>query len=189
MFTDINVCMSGGAEGADHAWGLMALDRGHSLIHWSFGNHKSTTNTNTKILTADDLKQADPFLKIASKSLKRSWPSKSEYVNNLLRRNYYQVRSSQRIYAVAKLSNDSSLLGISGGTAWACQMYVDRWYTETNFKEIELYVFDQNTNKWMQWIEEWQEVSSLPCPHGVYAGIGSREITDAGIEAIFRAYG
>ena len=184
-----NVCLSGGAAGADHAWGLMARDQGHDVIHWSFNGHRCADNLGVNTLTQAQLNVADSALITASKSIKRRWPSNNNHVNNLLRRNYYQVQWCDRVYAVSKLTSDSSQLRISGGTAWAAQMYVDRWYIDTTLKECELYLFDQNTNKWMQWLETWITIARPPRPYGVYAGIGSREITDAGIEAILLAYG
>jgi hypothetical protein len=41
----------------------------------------------------------------------------------------------------------------------------------------------------MQWWETWITIKKPPTPHGRYAGIGSREITDAGIRAIFEVHG
>ena len=46
-----NICFSGGARGADHAWGLMAEDQGHRVIHFSFKGHKtSISRHSTKCL-------------------------------------------------------------------------------------------------------------------------------------------
>jgi hypothetical protein len=185
-----NICFSGGAAGADHAWGLMALDRGHNLIHFSFNGHKTSSSSNIELLSKTQLLEADVRLIEAAKSMRRRYPSQKEGVNNLLRRNWYQVRFAERVYAISKLvDDDPGKLKIAGGTAWAATMYVDRWYEERNFPECELYLFDMNTNKWMQWWETWKEIKEPPAPHGRYAGIGSRDITDEGIRAIFTAYG
>ena len=184
-----HICFSGGALGSDHTWGLMAEDRGHDLIHFTFSGHKSVDPAHSKKLSGLELDDAELAVKNAAKSMKRRWPSQNEHVNNLLRRNYFQVRWSERVYAVANRVEDNSVLGISGGTAWACQMYVDRWYSGRDLTECELYLFDMTSNKWMQWWETWREIDSPPIPHGRYAGIGSREITDAGVAAIFHVYG
>lgn len=133
---------------------------------------------------------ADEFVIEAAKSMKRRYPSAKENINNLLRRNWYQVRYAERVYAISNLSDtDPGCLKITGGTAWACQMYVDRWYSERNFPVCELYLYDMASNKWMQWWETWKEIERPPVPHGRYAGIGSRDLTDDGIRAIFSAYG
>jgi hypothetical protein len=185
-----SICFSGGAAGADHAWGLVAADNGHSVIHFTFSNHRPATDQNLQLLSQTELYEADAYVAKAAKSMKRRYPSAKDMVNNLLRRNWYQVRFAESVYAVAKLEvDDPGALKISGGTAWACQMYVDRWYEERNFPECKLYLFDMNTNTWMQWWETWITIDMPPKPQGRYAGIGSREITDQAVRAIFEAYG
>lgn len=179
--------MSGGAIGADYVFGMLAEEKQHDLIHFTFSGHDCLQPKYAKILTDSELNVADAAARLAAKSIKRKYPSKSKFVNNLLLRNYYQVRWSDRVYAVAKIENDSSLLKISGGTAWACQYYVDKWYMSRKMMECELYLYDMNTNRWLQWIEEWREVLP-PRPHGVYAGIGSRDITTEGVTAIYNLY-
>jgi len=184
------ICFSGGAKGADDAWGMMALDNGHDLIHFTFDGHRSVDPSKSQNLSRRELGEADPYIENAAKSMKRRWPSQNPHVNDLLRRNYFQVRFAQRVYAVARLlPDDKSSLRISGGTAWACQMYVDRWYAGRDLVECELYFYDMVSDKWMQWWETWKEIDRPPVPHGRYAGIGSRDLTDAGIRAIFDAYG
>lgn len=185
-----SICFSGGAKGADHAWGLMAIDRGHQLIHFSFSGHKPVETEHTKRLTRLELDEADAYVARAAKGMKRKWPSKNDHVNDLLRRNYFQIRYAERVYAVANLvEDDPGVLKISGGTSWACQMYVDRWYSERGLVECELYFYDMLSDRWMQWWETWKEIDRPPVPHGRYAGIGSRDLTEGGIRAIFEAYG
>jgi hypothetical protein len=185
-----SLCFSGGANGADHAWGLMALEKKHDLIHFTFSGHKPAVDKNLQLLSEHELKTADPYVLHASKFMKRKYPSNKEHVNNLIRRNWYQIRFAERIYAIANfLQEDPGTLKISGGTAWAATMYVDRWYMEKNFKECELYLFDMQSNTWMQWWETWKTIERPPIPYGRYAGIGSRDISDEGIRAIFEVYG
>jgi len=184
-----SICFSGGAKGSDHAWGLMAVNSGHDLIHFTFPGHKSVEEQFSKKLTVAELGEADPYVETAAKSMRRKWPSQNPHVNNLLRRNHYQVRFCERVYAVANLlPDDKSSLKISGGTAWAATMYVDRWYADRTLKECELYFYDMTSNKWMQWWETWKVIDRPPAPHGRYAAIGSRDITDRGIQAIFSIY-
>lgn len=169
---------------------MMATDREHQLIHFTFAGHKSVDSQHSQRLSSLDLSEADPYVSKAAKAMRRKWPSKTEHVNNLLRRNWFQVRYAERVYAVANyLPDDAGTLKISGGTAWACQMYVDRWYSGRDLVECELYFYDMLSNKWMQWWETWIDIKRPPVPHGRYAGIGSRDLTDDGIRAIFEAYG
>lgn len=184
-----NILLSGGAKGADTEFGKCASKAKHQVVHWTFDGHKATPRTNLYKLTTDHLQSVDSYVIRASKSLKRNFPSKSEHTNNLLRRNYYQVKWSESVYAISSFTQDSSLLKVNGGTAWACQMYVDRFlYDQEPFELCKLYLFDQGSNKWYQWRRIWGEIDIPPTPFGVYAGIGTRDITNAGIAAIKSLY-
>lgn len=185
----MNICLSGGADGADIAWGIAAEQAGHEVVHWSFSGHKSIANSLCE-LSSSQLEVADHYLELANKSLLRKWPTSNITVNNLLRRNFYQIYYSDSVYAVSNFKEDKSLLKISGGTAWACQMFVDRWlHTDTNIDTCQLYLFDQISEKWYSWKGTWSNIDKPPCPQGVYAGIGTRDITNAGLNAICSVYG
>lgn len=185
-----NICLSGGAEGADVVWGAAAEAVGHEIVHWSFNGHKADTEWYLCELNTDQLRVADPFLELANKSIHRRWPSSNIMVNNLLRRNFYQIYWSDSVYAVSSFTNDTSVLKISGGTAWACQMFVDRWlYTTPHLTSIPLYFFDQISKNWYTWTGQWNMIDLPPRPSGVYAGIGSRKLTDEGRQAILSVYG
>lgn len=179
-----NVCLSGGADGADILWGTSAATLGHRVIHWSFNGHKSSApEEEIVLLTQAHLDEADDPLKRANLSLKRKFPSKSQHVNNLLRRNYYQTRWTEAIYGVSKLKDNQ----VEGGTAWAIQLYMDRFLCDNEDpQKCQLYLFDQDTNYWLQWNpqDRWSVLSKPPVPSGIWAGIGSRKLTDAGKAAI-----
>lgn len=171
-----NVCLSGGADGADLQFGMTAGMLGQSVIHWSFARHKSQAPAQEiVILTPEQLVQADPYLVRANKTLKRRIP-RNQHVKNLLSRNWYQVQHAERVYAVAPIEDGM----VQGGTAWATQMFIDRY----NGAPCECYVFDQITEKWFVWKGDWVEIETPPQPFGIWAGIGSRKLTTAGKNAI-----
>lgn len=177
-----NICLSGGADGADLQWGMTAGHAGHHVIHWSFKGHRSKAPPSEVVsLTDDQLEEANEPCKAASKGIGRWFPPKSLFVKNLLRRNWFQVKDAERVYAVASIDEKGF---VSGGTAWACQMFIDRF----GGAECECYVFDQETEHWYIWIggeERWLLLpDGPPKPHGVWAGIGSRELRLSGKNAI-----
>lgn len=205
-----NLMLSGGAKGADTLWGEVAKSQGHQVIHWSFDGHNTKANSNFVIkLDEETLITADEFLIEANKTLKRHLNFHKKWLINLLRRNLFQVQYAEQVYAVGTLSNSvnkidsieeyeafnydfvnaprnyQDTLGISGGTAWACQMYLDR-HEKNNSNQMELYFFDQATNLFYQYdmrLKAWYQ--SLPCrPSGIYAAIGSRNLTSGGEEFI-----
>ena len=186
-----NVLFSGGAKGADAEFGKEAKIAGFQVIHWSFSGHATEGKESfRRLLSKDVLEKADVHLKRASTSLCRSMP-KSPYTKKLLRRDLFQVYYADCIYAVSYIDeNDTdSLLKIIGGTAWACQMYVDR------FKPIgveaaercRLYFFNITSKKWLQWNPSdaiWMNIEKPEAARGRCAGIGARSITTLSKQAI-----
>jgi hypothetical protein len=175
-----NICMSGAANGADAHWGKNAKKAGHYVLHWSFDSHKAYAPENEIVRLSNDLLiQADPYLKRANKTLKRSFPSSNPSTNNLLRRNWYQVKDTNTLYAVTELKLEAGKLMPQGGTAWAIQMYIDRFLIDNEpIKNANLWVFEKKLKKWFKWNEGvWAiQISKPPCPSGLWTGIGSREL-------------
>lgn len=182
-----NICMSGGAKGADTIFGNHADACGHTVRHWSFDHHHCAAGPKHQvILSYRQLCEADPHLRKANEIVFRAFPSRSEYVNNLLRRNYYQVVFSDNVYAVVRIGEK----GIpNGGTAWALAMAVQR-------KNIpNVYVFDVEVNEWKEYDKaaaglkwEWKPISRPTRPSGIYAGIGMSKITEEGDQEIGKLY-
>lgn len=179
------ICNSGGAPGADTVFGELAELAGHEVHHYSFLNHKSACR-HLIILNEFQLSEANEPLKEANKILKRRYPTRSWYVNNLLKRNYFQIKDSNRIYAVTPLIDSLP----SGGTGWAVTMGILRGINS-------VYVYDVNTHSWWHYecfhresnVMEWAEMDiPPPKPFGLYAGIGSHELTSEGEQAIRELY-
>lgn len=173
-----DICLSGGAEGADIEWGTYADSMGHRVIHWSFPEHRSNAPESQLVrLNDEQLKLGNNALESAAKALSKS-PPRRPAVIRLLQRNYYQVAWSQACYAVTTISNDV----IPGGTAWAITMFIQLHPGNTH-----LYVFDQENDVWFQWNNEtWSRIGCPPKPTGIWAGIGSRDLKPSGREAIKR---
>lgn len=174
-----DLCLSGGAEGADLQWGMVAGSAGHGVIHWTFAGHRSRApSSEIAVLSPEQLAEADEHCKRASKTLRRWFPPKSPFVRNLLRRNWYQVAYSGSCYAVASIVDGQ----VSGGTAWATQMFIDRHEGAA----CPCYVFDQAEGYWVVWDgpQGWKRIHEPPTPSGIYAGVGSRELGLTGKLAI-----
>ncbi|KIL89250.1 hypothetical protein FAVG1_07644 [Fusarium avenaceum] len=177
-----NICLSGGAEGADVAWGNCAALAGHEVIHWSFPGHSSPAPENQLIRLDDEqLKASDEALQDAATALGLS-PPQRPVVARLLRRNYYQVAWSQACYAVTFMEDGRQALG---GTVWATTMF-----RQLHPGNHELYIFDQSRDIWLKWNgESWDLIDMPPRPKGVWAGIGARNLTQSGYEAIQKLMG
>lgn len=171
------ICLSGGAEGADSQWGVCAGMAGHLVYHFSFQGHRTNVPpSEVVVLTPEQLAQADPALEVANQTLKRSVPYGKPWIANLLRRNWFQVRDAQSVYAVSTLKGGM----VEGGTAWATQMFIDRHAGQA----CPAYLYDQAEQGWKVWNGAWEALETPPVPTGIWAGIGSRALGLPGKQAI-----
>lgn len=188
----MNICYSGGSKGADVLFGKLALEAGHDLIHWSFQNHHiAGQKLNAKVLSYPQLMEADQPLKMANEFLKRQYPTRSEYVNNLLRRNYWQIKEADSVYAAMRFTDDMIPLG---GTSWAIIM------AAMKLRRPKAYIFNINDDKWYRFPEVISlygshqrllteiDFTKIPKPQGKYAGIGASDLPENGIQAIESLY-
>lgn len=169
----VDICLSGGAAGADTLWGQEARSAGHYCYHLGFEGMKSKCEIYK--LSEKTLRKADEHIIKANKTLKRGdFNQYTEYTKNLLRRNYFQVENSDTVYAVGEIG----VVGAKGGTGWAIQIAADLGK--------EIYFFDQNFKGWYKYTEHycWVLIETFPKPCGIYAGIGTRKLTEVGEGAI-----
>lgn len=171
--------LSGGADGADYEWGIAATLNDHDVIHFTFDGHKSMCDPSQIFKLSDtDLHAANPWLMKAKNHLRRHYPSKSKYVNNLLRRNYFQVKETDAVYAIGTFNPHSA--AVDGGTAWATTMFC-------LIHDKPFYFFHQDKGKWFEkHIDGYhKEIRIPPKPvTGVWTGIGTRNINLNGKMAI-----
>lgn len=186
---------SGAASGADTEFQLAAVEAGAEVKAHSFSGHNISPrlrNQQDKLVvhTEEELKEAEKAVERVAEDLERNIPSHNNYVWSLLRRNYFQVRDSEQVIAVAPFERtDDDVIGfdqVGGGTAWAVQMGIHM--------RKEVYLFDQKTNRWMQYKygrsewdrtgEGWTVIDGPPQLKEKFAGIGSRNLTPAGKAAI-----
>lgn len=160
---------SGGAEGSDYMWGAIGEQFGVVSNHYYQKGFKTPVG-NTP-LTKEQLKEADEHLIKANETLGRTFPAASEITNSLLRRNWFQVKNADAIYAIGRPDKNNSNV-VSGGTAWAVQMAID--------EGKPVYVYDLNSFKWFQYVVDketntgkWQETGT-PTLTKNFAGIGTR---------------
>lgn len=196
MMENEDICFSGGAIGADTLFGKCAKEHHHKVVHYSFEGHKIKWPYKEDIvtLTKEQLLEADEHVLEADSWLKRGfpYPRASEYVNNLLRRNYWQIKETERIYAISEIGERHT---VKGGTGWAVMMGMLR--DQIRSPPI-IYVFDQKINEWLMWLNpnkyfpygRWEPYGTIPpFPYGKYTGIGTRYLTKNGERAIKELYG
>lgn len=164
---------SGGANGADTLFDIIGNDYGMKKNnHYYFG--KKTPKGNIRLTEA----QVNEGTEMYKKSLYRTgkYETKDVAKRNLLSRNWYQVKNSTQIIAIAKLTKSKT--GVEGGTGYAVAM-AQEWNSENRDNQKEINVFDPYANKWYQWDGQKFQEGVIPKLQKDFAGIGSREIEDS----------
>ncbi|BBB89898.1 MAG TPA: hypothetical protein PKA28_19180 [Methylomusa anaerophila] len=169
---------SGGATGADQAFGDIGIFYGYKVIHHIFKGYEIHGAGIPMIHTKMDMDVASAPLRKASIALMRPYPPATEYEHMLLVRDHFQVKDSDFIIAIAPFAKENI---VSGGTGWTVQMAVDLKRT--------VYVYDDcQTYKWYT-SENGSGFTSFAgsIPNtGVFAGVGSRKISLRGRSEIQR---
>lgn len=172
------ICHSGGADGADTYFSQIGSQHGVETIHYYYGRKTPLGN---RLITKEQLSEGwKHCLEANQKILHRSGAEKYKH---LLARNWFQVKPSDAIFAISRIESGM----VMGGTAWAVAMAV--------LVPKPTYVFCQLANKWFSVSFQdgfsFQEMTEPPSLTDNFAGIGSRELTPQGKEAIenlFKGY-
>ena len=101
-------------------------------------------------------------------------------MKNLISRDWYQVKNSDTIFAIGSLQTENIVLG---GTGWATQLAIDNKKT--------VYLFEQNYNQWYYYDYEsnkFEIFENIPTLTENFAGIGTRNINNDGINAILSLF-
>jgi len=188
----MNILYSGGAKGADTIFALCAEHAGHEIIPFSFPGHKISGPGKKRDLNVGELETYVEETWQAGKALKRSFSKKPvdhprwSHVRNLLLRDAWQIFGelgigpTETVYTVARLTAEKT--ACEGGTGYGVQI-------AKAAGGIPIFVFDLNTNRWHMLVDgEFVPCQQPPKPKGIYTGIGTRDLTDAGIEAIWALF-
>jgi len=199
---------SGGAIGSDTIWSEIGKEFG-------IGKQVDYKPQTLQKLTPEQAKEVeDAYQKAASdlgrKPLAYDWNNPNAknaegksiyYSGGLVRRDYLQAKAADAVFAVGKILEEGDTnskgyevkaLQVDGGTGYAVQMAINLGKP--------VYVFDLNYNIWMKYNPEGLVDSDIPGQKGrfdqtdtpvltkKFAGVGTREITEAGKQAIRDAY-
>lgn len=173
---------SGGANGSDSKFD--EIGRTFGLINANHYYIQYETPLGNVEVSKDYLihkEQIEFDLVSANANLQRRYPTSKEYVNNLLRRNWFQIHNSKQTFAIGVIDDDYKT--VEGGTGWAIEL--------SKMKGHPTYVFTLDENRWYYWDRTcgiFRTCEELPKITESFAGIGTREITEEGIKAIYDLY-
>ncbi len=172
------ILFSGGAQGAEAAFGECAEGFGIEEVNFSFDGHKPTRTRGLRVLNHEELNAGDVSLAYVSKLMHRRYPDTPTF-RKILQSIWYQINSGQEIYVVGAIQADQT---VRGGTGWGAEF--------AKLCNKPLFVFDQEKNAWFEWDgdhDKWLARGGSEEPkieHVHFTGTGTRMLTAAARDAI-----
>jgi hypothetical protein len=168
---------SGGAHGAEAAFGEAAERAGVREINFTFDGHVQARSRGAHPLTEQELAAGEVSLAYVSRRLRRAY-GEGSMIRRVLQSLWHQVSSSQVVYVIGAIQEDGT---VTGGTGWSVEL-ARMW-------NKRLWVFDQDKDAWYRWNgEDWVEGEpTIDAP--TFCGTGTRYLAPNGaraIEALFR---
>lgn len=175
---------SGAAEGGDKYWEKIGKEFG-------IGKQVNYITETLSKLSSENKVEVENAYQQAVRDLGRKPLSADSYAGKLVRRDYLQAKSADSIFAISSIiqPNQTDKKGyknrtkkeiVSGGTGYAVQMGINLGKP--------VYVFDQDQGKWFLWNGNRFVEIITPTLTSKYAGIGTRELTQSGQQAIRDVY-
>lgn len=167
------ILFSGGAVGAETAFGENAERLGIDEVNFSFEGREFTRTRGLRILNHEELKNGDVSLDYIAKLMNRTYPHTPTF-QKILQTIWHQINNSQEIFVIGEIMEDKT---VKGGTGWGAEF--------AKLCNKKLYVFDQNKNQWYQWANnEWFAISAPVISENHFCGTGTRQLNDTGVNAI-----
>ena len=164
---------SGGAAGAEAAFGAAAERYGVDEVNFTFEGHNPARQRGRRVLTNAELRRGDVSLGYVSKLMHRKYPD-TPLFPKVLQTIWHQVQNAQEIFLVGKINDDDT---VTGGTGVAAE------YAKILNKP--LYVFDQERDRWHRWTGEgWREENAPVVRQPLFCGTGTRFLKPNGQTAI-----
>ena len=170
------ILFSGGAPGAEAAFGESAERHGVEEVNFTFEGHKMARHRGVRMLNHEELQAGDVSLEYVSRLMHRRYTD-APTIRRVLQTLWYQVNQGQEIYVIGTILDD---LTVSGGTGWGAEF--------AKLCNKPLYVFDQSKDDWFQWTgDAWEQKRGDGLPivtHPHFTGTGTRNLEANGRKAI-----
>jgi hypothetical protein len=170
------ILFSGGAPGAEAAFGEAAERHGVEEVNFTFDGHKIVRHRGVRVLNHEELQSGDVSLEYVSRLMHRRYAD-APTIRKILQTIWYQVNSGQEIYVVGTIVEDGT---VRGGTGWGAEF--------AKLCNKPLHVFDQEKDRWFSWSgTEWQPRPAADRPviaHPHFTGTGTRTLHENGRRAI-----
>ena len=171
-----SILFSGGAPGAEAAFGECAEQRGVEEVNFTFDGHRIVRHRGVRVLNHEELQAGDISLEYVSRLMRRRY-TEGPTIRKVLQTLWYQVNSGQEIYVIGTILDDGT---VRGGTGWGAEF--------AKLCNKPLYVFDQDKDAWFVWTgTTWQVRTGSDAPaiaHPHFTGTGTRHLQQNAKEAI-----
>ncbi len=165
--------LSGGATGAEEAFGHCAETWGLAELNFSFAGRETERRRGLVELTQQELTQGAVSSKYVETHLHRKFPDGAA-MRRILSTIWHQVSTAGAVYTVGIVNDDGT---VKGGTGWASEL-AKHWHKP-------LFVYDQVGAKWLTWKGEAFEQCDPPTiRERRFTGTGTRSLSSAGRQAI-----
>jgi hypothetical protein len=170
------ILYSGGADGAEHEFGVQAEAHGMKEVHFPFEGCDIARTRGVRVLSREELCNGDVNLSCVSRRMNRTY-SDAPRIRRVLQTVWYQVNAGQEICMIGKILGDKT---VRGGTGWGAEF--------TKLCNKPIFVFDQDAGRWVRWAEDrWVEVTDAGEPRirsPRFTGTGTRFLEENGRRAI-----
>jgi hypothetical protein len=167
------ILFSGGAQGAEEAFGACAESFGVEEVNFSFDGHKPARTRGLRVLNHEELAAGEVSLAYVSRLMNRRYPDTPTF-RKILQSIWYQINNGQEIYVIGAIQPDQT---VRGGTGWGAEF--------AKLCNKPLFVFDQEKNGWFKWTgDSWEGGQEPVIQHIHFTGTGTRVLTPQGQKAI-----
>lgn len=186
---------AGGQKGGDIKFSDIGKIYGLKKVnHYYFGEPTAEGNV---LLTMDEIREGIFMAKrVFIEIFKRTWvPTYA----NLQGRNWFQVKNSDAVFAISNIlnpnevdtkgkSNKSGKQIVAGGTGTAVEMAIMTDKPVYVYHQATLGSLEEGWYVWDKTLNAYSKMDSIPILTLNFAGIGSRQLTENGIDAIDDLY-
>ncbi|MBI4957249.1 MAG: hypothetical protein HY908_34880 [Myxococcales bacterium] len=173
MIREDCLLFSGGAAGAEAAFGAAAERHRVDEVNFTFEGHNPARQRGRRILTNAELRRGDVSIGYVSKLMHRKYPDTALF-RKVLQTIWHQVHNAQEVFLVGKINEDDT---VTGGTGVAAEY--------AKILNTPLYAFDQPKDAWFRWSGGvWRPEAEAVIRQPLFCGTGTRFLESNGQAAI-----
>jgi len=175
--------LSGGAEGAEAAFGSCAERWGMAERTYTFSGRTPERTRGLVVLTDEELAQGAVSPRYLRARMRRDYPDTDDF-GRTLQTIWHQVNTAGEIFVVGVIQEDGT---VKGGTGWAAEL--------GRRLRKPVHIYDQERGSWWIWSEGklWEEEAPPRITCNRFCGTGTRQLSEDGraaVEALFeRSFG